>query len=167
MAKKATTPKPTAATVAGTNPAAAANANEADAVAVERAALAQGLKPYTLLHGTHRQLAMNPTDPNMPPDDRVYKAGEVVYSDRDLCAVFPDRFVAGRTMTNANGVVRSTPGLGLKIEDEITTGGYDVYSKDGTLYAYVPGQYGQPASPPLVDLQAAEEWCVDNAIATE
>lgn len=164
MAKKATPAKPTAATVAGTEAAAAANTNEAAAVAEERQALAQGLKPYTLLHGTHRQLGMDPNNPNAPPDERVYKAGDVVYSERDLSAVFPDRFVAGRAAKAENGVIRSTPGLGVKIEDEITTGGYDVYSKDGALYAYVPGQYGSPASPPLVDLVAAEEWCNDNAL---
>jgi hypothetical protein len=145
---------------AGT-PAPAAKASQA-ASADTLAKLDQGLKPYTLLAGRHH-LTVEGADGAPPELSKPYIAGDVIWSKEDLAAKWPERFVPGETMPGVLGVVEA-PGLGESLNEAIDTNGYDVYTKSGVIWAYIPGKYGSPASGALVDLVAAEEWCAANPI---
>ncbi len=125
------------------------------------ARLEQGLRPFTLLEGTHHETIE--VEGEAPRLSEKYVAGDVVYSKRDLAAIWPGRFVAGTSAPTAAGVIE-TPGLGENVGNAIDTNGFDVYTKNGVLWAYRPGQYGAPASGALMDLAAAEEWCASNSV---
>lgn len=148
-----------AAQAATTAVAVAANATMSEETA---ARLEQGLRPYTLLHGTHHETIEVDGEP--PRLSERFVAGDVVYSKRDLATLWPGRFVVGTSAPSAAGVIE-TPGLGESVGNAIDTNGFDVYVKSGVLWAYRPGQYGAPASGALMDLAAAEEWCAANDAA--
>ena len=114
------------------------------------------------MEGRHHE---NEFDENgVPSLGKAYVAGDVIYSKTDLAAKWPGRFAVGITTPHGTAPT-ATPGLGESVNDAIDTNGYDVYAKDGVMYAYVPGVYGSPASEALMDLAAAEEWCAANPIA--
>lgn len=143
---------------------AVAKATAAPAAQASPETLAQleaGLRPYTLLAGRHHELETE--EDGKPGLSKAYTAGDVVYSKDDLAAKWPGRFVAGVSNINGGAVVEA-PGLGESVNDAIDTNGYDVYTKGGVIWAYVPGKYGSPASEALMDLAAAEEWCAANPI---
>jgi hypothetical protein len=147
-AKAVATPKATAAPVAAASPETLAQ-------------LEAGLRPYTLLAGRHHELETE--EDGKPGLSKAYSAGDVVYSKQNLEEKWPGRFVAGVANTNGQAV-QEAPGLGESVNEAIDTNGYDVYTKGGVIWAYVPGKYGSPASPALMDLVAAEEWCAANPV---